>query len=112
MDIKDFVKQKNDAIQAAAAEHEKTRLRLEAELVASEQARDRLVEKLSAERDEAVLKEKLKAFPKALVDDHKTCSICGDLMRPFQIMQDGKLVKIWACRAGNLQENHDLIRVP
>jgi len=111
MDTKKFIHGKNLEIEKVTIVFEETRQRLLDELRAGEHARDELINKLSAERDEAALKEKLKGFPTELVENHKTCAVCGELMRPFQYMEGETIVKAWACRVGSLQENHDLIRI-
>lgn len=85
---------------------------LENQILQAEQERDKQITDLRAKRDEIVLKEKLKEYPAELVNNHKTCSICGGLMRPFKYMEGEKVAKAWACQAGGLSESHDLIRVP
>jgi hypothetical protein len=69
------------------------------------------VEAAQAARDKFALEIKLKEYPRALIDDHPTCSVCGAVMRPFKIAEGEQVVKIWACSAGNLSPSHDLVRV-
>jgi transposase len=69
------------------------------------------VEAAQAARDKFALEIKLKEYPKALIEEHSTCSVCGAVMRPFKIAEGEKVVKLWACSAGNRSETHDLIRV-
>lgn len=111
MDIQTFIAQKEAEIQAAIEEYEATKQDLEAEIKEAEQLRDNKIAKLQQERSDAIMKEKLKQFPKELVENHKTCSVCGGNMRPYQFMEGETVVKAWACQAGGLQEGHDLIRI-
>ena len=67
------------------------------------------VETLQKERDAAALEEKLKTFPAKLVEGHKFCT-CGAAMRPFSVMEGGEEVRYWACQAGSLRIDHDLVK--
>jgi hypothetical protein len=69
------------------------------------------VEAAQAARDKFALEVKLKEYPRALIKDHPTCSVCGAVMRPFKIAEGEKVVKIWACSAASLSPAHDLLRV-
>jgi hypothetical protein len=111
MKIQELIKQKDDGVKAAVEAFEKTKARLMAEILQAEQERDQMIEHLRAERDDAMLKEKLKEYPAKLISEHINCSICGGLMRPFKFMENEKVVKAWACQYGGLSETHDLIRV-
>ena len=107
-----LVSQIDAEIRQTAAECEATRQQLLADITAAERARDKKIAELSARRDAEVLKEKLKDYPATLVNNHKTCAMCGGLMRPYRYMEGEKIVKAWACQAGGLSDpNHDLIRV-
>lgn len=109
--LQEILSKKDEEIEQVKLACENEKAELEKQIIEVEQKRDRLVEKLRAERDAVVMKEKLKAFPAELVNNHKTCSICGAEMRPFNFVEGDKVVKAWACQAGNLSALHDLIRV-
>lgn len=109
--LQEILSKKDEEIEQVKLACEKEKAELEKQIIEAEQKRDRQVEKLRAERDVIAMKEKLKAFPKELVENHKTCSICGAEMRPFNYVVDDKILKAWACQAGNLSASHDLIRV-
>lgn len=111
MDTKQFIIDKNLEIKKAGDDFEAIRQRLAEELNQATQTRDTLIAELSKQRDEAALAEKLSQFPAELVQNHLTCSVCGEKMRPFEFMEDGTRVKAWACAVGSLQPNHDLIRI-
>ena len=68
-------------------------------------------EQLTKDRNEAALEEKLKAFPKNLVEGHKFCKVCNAAMRPFEVVENNATVKYWACQAGSLRIDHDLVKV-
>lgn len=111
MDAKQLIADKNTAIEQTNQEYEKSRRKLLDQLDALTRQRDETIAKHQQERDEAALQEKLKQFPAELVNNHKTCSVCGEVMRPYQFMEGEKIVKAWACRSGSLQGDHDLIRI-
>jgi hypothetical protein len=87
----------------------------DAELEKATKRRDEKVALLQAERSTTALGMKLADYPAELIDQHKTCEICGAEMRPYTIAKrvgkENKVVKLWACQAGNLSEDHDLIPV-
>lgn len=111
MDTKKLIADKNAAIEQVAKDYEFEKQKLLDQLDQLTRARDETITKHQQERDEAALQEKLKQFPAELVNNHKTCSVCGEIMRPYQFMEGDKIVKAWACRFGSLQGDHDLIRV-
>ena len=111
MNIKETLSKKDEEIEQVKLACEAEKAELESKIIEAEQKRDRLIEKLRAERDAVVMKEKLKAYPAELVSNHKKCSVCGAEMRPFNYVVDDKVNKAWACQAGNLSDAHDLIRV-
>lgn len=111
MNIQEILQQKENEIRLAELDYQAERQALMDKIAQAEKRRDEKVLKLSAERNELAMKEKLKAYPAELVNNHKTCSICGAEMRPFNYVVDDKVLKAWACQAGNLQPSHDLVRV-
>ncbi len=109
--LQEILSKKDEEIEQVKLACETEIAELKKQIIEVEQKRDKQVEKLRAERDAVVMKEKLKAYPAELVNSHKTCSICGAEMRPFNYIVDEKVNKAWACQAGNLSDTHDLIRV-
>lgn len=119
--IEQYNKEIDQADKDFAAYEEKKQKELDAiaarvEAIAKEErqrknAHQLKVETLQRERNEAALAIKLKAFPAALVEGHKFCSVCKSAMRPFDVMESGEPVKYWACQAGSLRIDHDLVKV-
>src|SRR5688500_838605 len=71
-----------------ATQAELAKIRGHLEEIAKEEKRKKAehqikVTGLQAERDALALAEKLKSFPKELVEGHKFCQVCGAEMRPF-----------------------------
>jgi hypothetical protein len=107
----DKINQLEDEIQQAEVDYQTFLRKQEAERDEAETVRTETIARLQAERDALALEMKLAEFPRKLVEEHKTCSICGAVMRPFKIAEGEKVVKIWACSAASLSPAHDLLRV-
>jgi hypothetical protein len=108
---KEKINQLDKDIRQAEIDYQKFLKDMDNQIAAAAQRRSEAITALQDERDALALAEKLKEYPKALVEGHKTCSICGQLMRPFRVARGGKEQKIWACANGNLSEAHDLVNV-
>jgi hypothetical protein len=111
MDNKEIVKIKSEEIDNERKNFQQERERILTELDTKQRTHDEKIAKLQVEQNTAALAEKLKDYPAELVKDHPTCNVCGAKMRPFQIAEDEKVVKFWACQNGSLSDTHDLIRV-
>lgn len=108
---KELCAAKEQEIEDARANYDQIITDLETKLKAAKLERDGKVSTLQQERDAIALKIKLQDYPARLVKKHKTCSVCGGQMRPFNITQGEELKKIWACQNGNLTDAHDLVYV-